>query len=423
MEVFQQLGKQVETLWRDKGYNEVAFAAICEEALRDADLPAKVSAWEIIHWALGETYLPEQRDLPASFGDPPITLYNSPRFHIDIYFWLEGTTEIHQHGFCGAFQVLLGSSIHSNYEFDVQEKINTFTEIGGLELDDVELLQVGDIRQILAGRQFIHALFHLDYPSATIVVRTHKSPLYLPQFSYRKPTLAIDPFFEEPNIVKKLQSISMLVRTKHPQTDEMIATLLRTSDFQTSYFILSNVKRLLSKSQIDQLFQVGDSQDRFENFLDIVTKKHGATANTLPVIFAEQNRLDEIVRRRSFISDPEHRFFLALLLNVSDRERVLLLIKKRFPDSEPIDKILDWSLELAETKVLGMNLPNALGIESFGDPELLVLENLLKGHSEEEINGSVLNTYPAEKADQLLTGLPAMIDKFRQSVLLGHLVK
>jgi hypothetical protein len=111
------------------------------------------------------------------------------------------------------------------------------------------------------------------------------------------------------------------------------------------------------------------------------------------------------------------------LLNVSDRERVLSLIKTRFPEADPIDKILDWSLELAETRVLGMNLPNALGIEVFGDPELLVLENLLKGRSEEEINGAVLNTYPAEQADELLAALPAMMSKFHESILLGHLVK
>jgi len=422
MQIFQQLGKEVETLWRDKGYNEDAFAAICAQALRDTDLPAKISAWEIINWALNENYLPEQRDLPAKFGDPPITLYNSPRFHIDIYFWLEGTTEIHQHGFCGAFQVLLGSSIHSSYKFDIQEKINTFTELGGLGLDEVELLEVGDIRQILAGRQFIHALFHLDHPSATIVVRTHKSPLYLPQFSYRKPSLAIDPFFEEPNTVKKLQAISMLVRTKHPQTDEMIADLLAGSDFQTSYFILANVKRLLAHSQLDQLFQLDSSNDRFENFLQIVSKKHGATAQTLPELFTEQNRLDEIVRRRSFISDPEHRFFLALLLNVPDRENLLALVKNRFPGSDPVDKILDWSLELSETKVLGMNLPNALGIEDFGDHDLFVLENLLKGRSEDEMKQAIQDTYPTDIAAELLASLPARSEKLHQSILLQSLL-
>jgi hypothetical protein len=421
MQVFQQLGKHVEHLWRDKHYNEDNFAAICADALRDSGLPAKVSAWEIISWTLGETNLPQQRDLPAKFGDPPITLYNSPRFHIDIYFWLEGTTEIHQHGFCGAFQVLLGSSIHSRYDFGLQEKINTFTELGGLNLAEVELLQVGDIREIQAGRQFIHALFHLDYPSATIVIRTHSSPLHLPQFSYRKPTLAIDPYFEEPNIVKKLQSISMLVRTKHPQTDEMISDLLNASDFQTSYYILSAVKRLIGYNQLDRLFQVGNSHGRFEDFLEIVKKRHGGAAKTLPDIFDEQNRLDEIVRRRSFVSEPEHRFFLALLLNVSDRPRILSLVQKRFPDADPIDKILDWSLELSETKVLGLNLPNALGIEDFGDHDLFLLEHVLKGSSEEEIKQSAQTTYPADTAEDFIRSLPERSLRFRRSILLQHL--
>ncbi|HEV7646394.1 MAG TPA: hypothetical protein VGO50_20840 [Pyrinomonadaceae bacterium] len=421
MQVFQQLGKEVETLWRDRHYNEDAFAAICEEALRDTDLPAKVSAWEIVNWALGETTLPQQRDLPAKFGDPPITLYNSPRFHIDIYFWLEGTTEIHQHGFCGAFQVLLGSSIHSHYEFDVQEKINSFTELGGLDLAEVELLQVGDIRPILAGRQFIHALFHLDHPSATVVIRTHSSPLHLPQFSYRKPTLAIDPYFEEPNTLKKIQTISMLVRTKHPQTNEMISSLLAGADFQTSYFVLSNIKHMLGGNQLDQMFGIETSQNTFDKFLEQVIKRHGATAGSLPDIFAEQNRLEEIVSRRSYISHPEHRFFLALLLNVTDRENVLSLIKHRFPESDPIDKILDWSLDLAETKVVGLNLPNALGIEDFGDHDLFVLECVLNGRSEDETRQAIKDTYPTDTGADLLNSLPERYEKLRRSVLLRSL--
>jgi hypothetical protein len=422
MEIFQQLGKQVELLWRDTGYNEDAFAALSEKALRDADLPSKVSAWEIVSWALGETYLPDQRDLPGKFGDPPITLYNSPRFHIDIYFWLDGTTEIHQHGFCGAFQVLLGSSIHSHYNFDLREKINSFTELGAIDLAEVELLQVGDIRQILAGRQFIHALFHLDHPSATIVVRTHKSPLYLPQFSYRKPSLAIDPFFEEPNTIKKLQTISMLVRTKHPQTEEMITSLLATADFQTAYFMLSNLRRLLDHSQIDQLFRIETAADTFETFLAQVKKRHGDTALALPDIFAEQNRLEEIVRRRGFISDPEIRFFLALLLNVPDKENIFSLVKDRFPGDDPVDKILDWGLELAETKVLGLNLPNALGIEDFGDHDLFVLENMIRGNSEADTRSAIESTYPADIAADLIASIPARTEKLRRSVLLRPLL-
>ena len=135
MKLFQKLGEEIEEIWRDKNYAEDEFPHIAEQALKKANLPEKVSAWEVVEWTLQQTNLPDQRDIHGNFGDPPITLYNSPRFHADVYFWLEGTTAIHQHAFCGAFQVLHGSSIHSWYEFDLQESVNTFTEIGEMSLN------------------------------------------------------------------------------------------------------------------------------------------------------------------------------------------------------------------------------------------------------------------------------------------------
>ena len=147
MDLFQKLGRDIEREWLASNYNEDRLPAMAKAALAAADLPSRVSAWEIVEWSLGQTELPPQRDLPGKFGDPPITLYAGPRFHIDVYFWFEGTTAIHQHGFCGAFQVLLGSSIHSWYEFEPTEVINSFTEIGQMSLKVCELLEVGDLDQ------------------------------------------------------------------------------------------------------------------------------------------------------------------------------------------------------------------------------------------------------------------------------------
>jgi hypothetical protein len=110
MEVFQKLGTEVEQAWRERNYSEDIFPELAADALLRADLPTKVSAWEIAEWALKQRELPPQKDPHAIFGDPPITLYVGPRFHIDIYFWLNGTTEIQQHSFSGAFQVQIGSS-------------------------------------------------------------------------------------------------------------------------------------------------------------------------------------------------------------------------------------------------------------------------------------------------------------------------
>jgi hypothetical protein len=419
MELFKKLGADIEILWRDKNYDEAVFPDIAAEALKEANLPARVSAWDVIEWTMRETVLPEQRDLPGRFGDPPITLYNSPRFHVDVYFWLEGTTAIHQHAFCGAFQVLMGSSIHSWYEFDRSEAVNTFTEIGNINLKLCELLSVGDVQPINAGKQYIHALFHLEQPSATIVVRTHKSPMFLPQFSYHKPFLAIDPFFEEPNTTKKMQCVTAMIRARFPRTDELIADWLRTADFQTTFQILSTLRTYLRSNQVDQLFNLSAPQNRFDAFLEIVRERHGERANVFPQVFAHHEKLDEILRRRSFVTHPEHRFFLALLLNVEGRQRIFSLVKERFPESDPLDKVLDWTFDLAQTRVLGENIPNALGIADFDDTDLFILENLLQDKSPEEIRTILETEYGSGKVENL----PARIEKLQSSVIFQPLLQ
>ena len=58
---------------------------------------------------------------------------------------------------------------------------------------------------ILPGSQYIHSLFHLDRPSATITVRTEHTPSAAVQYDYRKPYFALNPFFRNVTMAKKLQ--------------------------------------------------------------------------------------------------------------------------------------------------------------------------------------------------------------------------
>lgn len=422
MKVFQEIGERVEKIWRDKNYDEELFPAIAAEALKESGLPEKVTAWEVIEWTLRETHLPTQKDLPGRFGDPPITLFNSSRFHVDVYFWLEGTTALHQHAFCGAFQVLHGSSIHSWYDFQRKEKVNAFVEIGEMDLKVCELLNVGDVQEIWAGRNYIHSLFHLDQPSATIVVRTHKSPLYLPQYSYHKPVLAIDPFFEDPDTIKKLQCITALIRSKHPETDKFIIDLLEEADFQATYSILSTVRGYLQNNQLDQLFKLDASKDREDKFMDVIKKRHGHLADVFPKIFAHEQKVNEIINRRQYITDNEQRFFLALLMNVDGKERIMSLVKDRFPDAEPLDKILDWIFDLSQTKVLGMNVPNALGIPDFDDFDLFILECFLKDLSDDEIEATLKKEYPSENAAEMLKTLDERKEKIMNATIFEPLL-
>jgi len=422
MDDFIKLGARLEAEWRSRDYDESVFPAMASDALGKACLPEKITPWQVLEWTLAQTELPRQRDVPGRFGDPPITLYSGPRFHIDVYFWFHGTTSMHQHGFCGAFQVLHGSSIHSWHEFELREKISSFCEVGELRLKTCDLLNVGDVQQILPGRQYIHSLFHLDHPSATIVVRTDKSPLFLPQFDYRKPGLAIDPFFEQETTIKKLQAISALLRANRPDADKQISNLLETADFHTTYLILSSVNGHLTPNGVGRMFGAEPPRQRFDALLSVAEMRFPKRADLLRKVFAHQEQLQEMINRRGYVDDPEQRFFFALLLNVEGRDRIFALIRDRFPQSEPIEKILDWAYDLSQMRLAGMQNQNALGISPFDEFDMQLLEYLLHGRSDAEIGGIVREVYPAEKAEQLLPTVGERTAAIKNSMVFAPLL-
>jgi hypothetical protein len=385
MQPFAELGALVEGRWRDQNYDEHSFPEIAARALAESDLVARVDPWEIIRWVHTTPQLPRQQDRKANFGNPPITLFNGARFYIDVYYWLDGTTSIHQHSFSGAFQVLLGSSVHSHYHFDVEREINPHFLLGKMQLQDVSLLTEGNIRTICAGPQFIHSLFHLERPSATITVRSHHAPHTAIQYSYLKPSVAFNPFYEEDSLDKKTQTVSLLLSMKHPEADRFVADLLDEADFQTSFAVLNTAFRFLGNNELEGLFQLSKSADRFRFMLEHARVKHGEIVDLLPGVFDEERRQSDITRRRGMIDGEDHRFFLALLLNVPDRAMVLDLIKQKYPDDDPVDRAVGWIKELAKIRIFGSPEPNVLGIKDFNEGYLFIIKGLLRGLTDDEI--------------------------------------
>jgi hypothetical protein len=385
MQPFAELGALVESRWRSQNYNEDWLPGIAAQALSELDLSDRVDAWDIIRWVHSTPDLPRQMDLEAKFGDPPITLYAGPRFHIDVYYWLDGTTSIHQHAFSGAFQVLLGSSVHATYSFEKHREINPHFLTGRISLSEVSLLRKGDIREIVAGPRFIHSLFHLDRPSATITVRSYDAPAAPVQYSYIRPFLARNPFFTEPSLKRKVQTVDLLLRMKHPEADGFIEELIDSSDFQTAYSVLDTAFEFLCHRELEEMLGVSRSRERFQALLDRARAKHGELAELLMPVFEEEWRQRDITRRRAEIKGEDHRFLLALLLNVPDRANFLRLVKERFPNKNPVDLIVLWVKELAATRIFGSKEPNVLGIGEFDDRHLFVFKGLLEGLTVEEI--------------------------------------
>ena len=423
MEFFHELGSLVERLWRDRDYCEEVFPDIAEQALVETSPYRKVDPWDIIRWVNTATELPAQQDIDGIFGNPPVTLYSGPRFHIDVYYWLDGTTSIHQHAFAGAFQVLLGSSIHSQYSFEEERKINAHFSAGRITLNEVELLEEEAIRPILPGGKYIHSLFHLNRPSATIVIRTYRTPAAAPQYEYLKPYFAIDPFYKSPVMIKKIQSASLLLSMKHARADDLIGEILSCSDFQTAFSILNLAFNHLTNDQMEESFGLSVGQERFQSYIETARRRHGKLVDLVLPVFEEIQRQHHIIRRRSQITRNEHRFFLALLLNVPNREKILDLVKDRFPERNPLDTMTDWIDELANTKVWGSSEPNVLGIENFDDDYLLVFRCLLEGLSIEQIKTILEEEHAVEGAKEPKGNLENLCDTIRKSIIFKAILR
>lgn len=425
MQIFKELGHLVEQRWKNQNYDEKAFPEISEQALLETNLIEQVDPLDLIRELHSSASWPAQeRDV---FSDLPLTLYAGQRFYIDVYFWLDGTTAIHQHGFAGAFQVLSGSSIHSTYSFTQEREINPHFCTGEILLKEVQVLEKGDIRRIVPGEQFIHSLFHLDRPSTTITVRTRRSPANLPQYAYLKPYLAHDPFFSDPLTLKKINSINMLLRLKHPEAYPLVGELISSSDVQTTFLIITAVFENLVNHARESNFngQNGESGVEWENFHELFRKahdKHGEVVNLIAPVLGEMQRQGTLVDLRRCVTESEHRFFLALLLNVPHRIMILDLVRKRFPQPDPIDNVCRWITEFSSLRNAMSSTRNILGIDDFGKPHIFVLRQLLEGASVEEVKSSLMKENLPESVPKALD-VEALCRCLRSSVLIESLLR
>ncbi len=198
--------------------------------------------------------LPRDDGYERNFGQPPIQAFQCPNFFIEVLFWMDATTAIHQHRFSGAFHVLDGSSIHTEYAFEQKRRYNDRLLVGDLAVKSVEYLEKGSVRPIRNGNGTIHALFHLDRPSISVVVRTGSSPLAGPQYSYVHPGIAYDPFYSNQSLFLRTRTIEVLRRSEHAEWKQVATQAVRNADSFEAFLLLRSLMVLIhEKAEYESL--------------------------------------------------------------------------------------------------------------------------------------------------------------------------
>jgi len=333
---FETLGRTVEQRWSAHRNNEDALPDVAGSVLAEIPVPPEATPVNVLDFVASSGRLVPQE--PTGFGDPPVTLYRARDFYISALYWLDGTTSIHQHSFSGAFRVLAGSSIHAPYRYETREAVTRRLKVGELRLDHPELLRTGDVRPIVAGDAFIHALFHLERPSVTVVVRTNRQSFGTPQFDYLRPGLAYDPWSRDESLKRQLHSLSTLHAIAPDEALRTAKDMVAATDFLSAFLIARRWFGL-------------DRSDRAGDLVEHLVRRHGSAAEILHAVFPEVQRQQRIILRRQLVHDPDHRLLLALVLNVPDRTSIDTLLRARFPDESPGTLLARWVEELSSERL------------------------------------------------------------------------
>lgn len=382
---FEKLGRTVLERWRQQNFSLEAFPELARIAIDEAPPSGNVDIDGMIHGFLSNDDQPFQSE--SGFGQPELIAFNDTRFYIQILFWLEGTTEIHQHEFSGAFHVMQGSSVHSEFDFVGARSVTPHIRIGDLRVKKIELLETGRTVPITSGRECIHSLFHLDTPSVTVVVRTHHDPGTGPQYNYLPPHIAINPLHADALTTRRKQLLDVLETLDDPNYATLVGDMVESMDFERGFHMLRHAMARLQ------------DLDEWHAVLATFQKRHGELAEGVPETLAECLRRETISQMRHHIGNPDHRFFLALLMNVQNRADIHALITERFPDQPPVDTILGWAEELIEFNDFGITLLDAVFPETLdtaieAQSHLLIIA--LKHAMAEE---SEINTLTADQSE------------------------
>jgi hypothetical protein len=389
---FEKLGRTLLERWREQNFSLEVFPELARIAMDEAPPSENVDLEEMIHEFLTNDDQPLQGH--SGFGQPELVAFNDSRFYIQILFWMEGTTDIHQHEFSGAFHVMQGSSVHSEFDFVGAQSVTPHIRTGELRLKQIELLETGRTVPITSGQECIHSLFHLDTPSVTVVVRTHHDPGTGPQYNYLPPHIAIDPIHADSLTMRRKQLLDVLENLDHPSYALQVNEMIESLDFERGFHTLHHA--------MDRLQFLGE----WESVLAIFQEKHGNLAKGVPATLAENLRRETISQMRYHIDNPEHRFFLALLMNVQNSKDIQALITERYPDQSPNETILRWAEELIEPSDFGLTLLDAAFPETIEvdiDTQFdLLIDTLKNALNESPENITTTAEYPEIHA--VLTG-------------------
>jgi hypothetical protein len=383
-----RIGESLERRWAARRHRFPYFHDIASECLSEATFHRQFDEEEILTWVNRVASLPKQFDPVSSFGQPPLTVWRTDRFVLDLYFWVDTETSIHDHSFSGAFTNLSGNSLNCTYQFEQAVQADEGVRLGSLLLDRTDYLMPGDVCPIAAGAQFIHRVWHLDCPTITLVARTITRPRGLRLYSYHPEGIAVRSRRKQPiEFQRRREFLWYLFRRRHPRRMELAEEVLARSRGWRLFMLLRDLVMICmndSEAALD-----------LDGLIERLPARCHPWINTGLAVIRAEHPLKSVFWRR--LGRTEHRLLIALLSTQLEIESVGEWLARHGYGDDGHAMLTDWLSEMDADQALHLSL---------GSARTEIIGHLLRGLSDAEALQEMRRTYAisAPEAELLLQG-------------------
>jgi len=234
-------------MWAAQEYRDEALPAVAADVLTRWAPYREVSASQVLQYVIETSTLPFQQNDRSRFGEPPVTVYWHPRFYIEALFWLAGSPTAHNHAFAGAFTLIEGQCLHTEFAFTCEETHPDEIAFGTMALTKSALYSAGTVETIEPGENFVHSVFHTGRPGLTLVVRTHSRSVGAGR-QYLRPCLRVGPAFEDQLTRRQLQVLALLLQIQSPDYTTAAARIIDSSGMRMMFEVLQQASNLAPQS-------------------------------------------------------------------------------------------------------------------------------------------------------------------------------
>lgn len=243
---FETVGGKIREQLGDNPCSETGFSAIAAAVLCEVPAPP-IDVLAMADWATQHYPLPKQVNFTSSFGQPPLVVYETPGFYLEVLFWFPSRTGIHGHGFTGAFRVLDGYSLQIEYQFTEASASEQGFRLGTTTPRHIEWIAPGKICPIPGQDDFIHCVAHMGNPSLTLVARTYGQERShgLTQFTYFRCGIAYRSGLHRQSVARLAEVLGAVQQGRPAEFTGRVLACLRQADPVTFYRLLEALLKQL----------------------------------------------------------------------------------------------------------------------------------------------------------------------------------